>query len=394
MELVFELVDRRQHDRTDSPSKSFDRSGGQIGRAKDCHWCIEDEKRHLSSHHAEVTFRDGAFYLTDQSSNGIRLASSGAQLRKGEAYRIEQGAVYQMGDVQVRARVIERAPEQAVGLGPSGSGYIPDDAFLVEVDPLFALDNDASDLRPMDDLAAVSLPETPARQRADYAQIDHENIIVPTLVPAPVIEPAPQPAPPERLGEAFWARFGAALGVDLAGLDDQAREDLAVQAASLLRHSVGALQQSLHTRSELKNELRLSLTTPQGASRNPIKAPLDADQALGELLRPRRPGQLSAEQAVAQAFRDLQAHQVALLGASRSALRSTLEHFAPSQLALQFERLGRKSWFGNRWKQYVRYHEALSVDADWSERLLAKDFAQTYEEQVRLIASLHHDPRG
>jgi type VI secretion system protein ImpI len=36
-----------------------------------------------------------------------------------------------------------------------------------------------------------------------------------------------------------------------------------VQAAGLLRHSVAGLQQSLRTRSELKNELRLSLTTPQ-----------------------------------------------------------------------------------------------------------------------------------
>jgi type VI secretion system protein ImpI len=146
------------------------------------------------------------------------------------------------------------------------------------------------------------------------------------------------PAPRERRDDAFWKRFGAALGVDLDNLDEQAREDLAVQAAGLLRHSVAGLQQSLRTRSELKNELRLSLTTPQSASRNPIKAPLEADQVLGDLLKPRRGGQLSAEQAVAQAFRDLQAHQVAMLGASRQALRSTLEHFAPEQLALQFER--------------------------------------------------------
>ncbi|MFJ4347463.1 type VI secretion system-associated FHA domain protein TagH [Pseudomonas sp. NPDC089401] len=393
MELVFELVDKRQHGRTDSPSKSFGRGGGLIGRAKDCHWSIEDDKRHLSSHHAEVTCRDGVFYLIDQSSNGIRLASNGAQLRKGEAYRIEQGAVYQMGDVEVRARLIESSQGMDVGLGQMGSNIIPDDAFL-GLDPMVALDEEESRLRPMDELAAMTLPETPAKLRADYAQIDRENIIVPTLVAPPVDEPAPQPAPRERLGESFWARFGAALGVDVAGLDDQAREDLAVQAAGLLRHSVGALQQSLRTRSELKNELRLSLTTPQGASRNPIKAPLDPDQALGELLKPRRPGQLSAEQAVAQAFRDLQAHQVALLGASRNALRSTLEHFAPSQLTLQFERQGRKPLFGSRWKQYVRHHEALAADADWSERLLAKDFARTYEEQVRLIASLHHDPQG
>jgi predicted component of type VI protein secretion system len=30
----------------------------------------------------------------------------------------------------------------------------------------------------------------------------------------------------------------------------------------------------------------------------------------------------------------------------------------------------------------VRYHQALVGNEDWSERLLTKDFARTYEEQV------------
>lgn len=393
MEVVFELLDKRQHGRADSPSKTFDRAGGDIGRAKDCHWCIDDDKRHLSSHHAHVSFENGEFFLTDTSSNGIRLANSGAQLRKGEAYRIEQGAVYRMGDIEVRARLIDSEPGLDIGLGMPGANIIPDDAFL-GLDPITALDQQEIALRPMDELVAMTMPEPPARQRADYAQIDHENLIVPTLVP--VVTPEPTPAPPQRepRDDAFWKRFGAALGVDLNDLDEQARETLAVQAAGLLRHSVASLQQSLRTRSELKNELRLSLTTPQGASRNPIKAPLEADQVLGELLKPRRAGQLTGEQAVSQAFRDLQAHQVAMLGASRHALRSTLEHFAPEQLVLQFERQDRKRLFGSRWKSYVRYHQALVGNEDWSERLLAKDFTRTYEEQVRLIASLNHDPQG
>jgi type VI secretion system protein ImpI len=31
---------------------------------------------------------------------------------------------------------------------------------------------------------------------------------------------------------------------------------------------------------------------------------------------------------------------------------------------------------------------------DWSERLFARDFAQAYEEQVRLIATLNTDLQG
>lgn len=99
---------------------------------------------------------------------------------------------------------------------------------------------------------------------------------------------------------------------------------------------------------------------------------------------------------MARAFRDLQAHQVALLSASRAAVRATLDHFAPEPLALRLERdgrLSRLSGAGGRWRAYQRYHQRLRHDDDWTERLLARDFAQAYEEQVRLIATLHGNPR-
>ena len=108
------------------------------------------------------------------------------------------------------------------------------------------------------------------------------------------------------------------------------------------KHSVAGLQQSLRTRSELKNELRLALTTVQSAGNNPLKHSADASEALNALLRGGKPGQLSAEQAVGRAFRDLQAHQVALLAASRAAVHAMFEQLAPEQLALRFEREGRK----------------------------------------------------
>ncbi|HAF91922.1 MAG TPA: type VI secretion system-associated FHA domain protein TagH, partial [Pseudomonas sp.] len=49
---------------------------------------------------------------------------------------------------------------------------------------------------------------------------------------------------------------------------------------------------------------------------------------------------------------------------------------------------------GSRWRAYRRWHERLQRDDDWSERLFARDFARTYEEQVRLIATLDTDLQG
>ncbi|QQZ42013.1 type VI secretion system-associated FHA domain protein TagH [Pseudomonas sp. SK3(2021)] len=397
MELVFEMLNTKQFVPTELSSKTFKQAGGVIGRGEDCDWIIPDRKRHLSNHHAIVSYRDGMFFLTDTSSNGIQASDSGARLRKGEPQRIEHGSVYVLGDFEIRARLV-RDPatfDTEVGRPQAAGSIIPDDAFL-DLDPLNALDQQERVYSEIDELTALNTPRQEPRQRADYARIDMESLLVPELVAQPEAPVAVEPAPVERQREGFWEHFGAALGVDLKGLDHDAREALAINAARLLKQSIGGLQQSLRTRSELKNELRLAQTTAQGGSKNPLKFAVDASEALGILLQGNKPGQLPAEQAISRAFRDLQAHQVALLTASRAAVRGTLEHFSPQQLTLRFERDNKPllATSGSRWRAYNRYHQALRQDDDWSERLLARDFAQAYEEQIRLISTLHTEHQG
>lgn len=398
MELVFDMLGTQQFVPTGLRSKTFKQAGGVIGRRKDCDWIIPDRKRHLSNHHALISYHEGTFFLTDTSSNGIRDSESGANLRKGTATRIEHGSVYVLGGFKIRARLVSDPATFDVEVGrPQAAGsIIPDNAFL-DLDPLNDLDQQERVFSEIDELISPSTTLSDSRQRADYARIDMECLIVPELINAPV-EPAPAPPPEavEHQSEGFWEHFGAALGVDLKGLDHDAREALALNAARLLKQSVGGLQQSLRTRSELKNELRLAQTTVQGTQKNPLKYAVDASEALGILLQPSKPGQWSAEQAISRAFRDLQAHQVALLTASRAAVRGTLEHFSPQQLTLRFERDNKPLLItaGSRWRAYGRYHQALRQDDDWSERLLARDFAQAYEEQIRLISTLHTDHQG
>ena len=395
MELVFERLNTQHLLSTDLIQKTFKQAGGVIGRGQDCDWVIADRKRHLSSHHASISYRDGRFFLTDVSSNGTLDLVSGARLLKGEAVPIEDGSAYALGDIRIRARLVfDPAPfDVEVGLPQAAGSVIPDNAFL-DLDPLHALDQEEREYSLIDELIDPRAVFEDTPQRADYALIDRENLTVPELVQAPqALAPASLPVETRRESEGFWDRFGAALGLDIEDLDDVAREALALNAARLLRQSVGGLQQSLRTRSELKTELRLAQTTAQGCQMNPLKFTADAGEALDVLLRPGKPGQLSAEQAIAHAFRDVQAHQVALLSASRAALRGTLEHFSPQQMTLRFER-DTKPLFatsGSRWRAYGRYHQALRQDNDWSERLLARDFAQAYEEQVRLISALHFD---
>lgn len=397
MELVFEMLNTKQFVPTELCQKTFKQAGGVIGRGDDCDWIIPDRKRHLSSHHAVISYRDGAFYLTDTSSNGIQVSDSGARLRKGEAVRIEHGSLYVLGDFEIRARLI-RDPavfDVEVGRPQAAGSIIPDDAFL-DLDPLNALDQQERVYSEIEELISPRTVIQDTRQRADYARIDMESLMVPEQVEAPLAAEPVAPRVVERQSEGFWEQFGVALGVDLKDLGHDTKEALALNAARLLKQSIGGLQQSLRTRSELKNELRLAQTLVQGTHKNPLKFAVDAGEALDILLQPNKPGQMPAGQAISRAFRDLQAHQVALLTASRAAVRSTLEHFSPQQLTLRFERDNKPllATSGSRWRAYGRYHQALRQDDDWSERLLARDFAQAYEEQIRLISTLNADHQG
>ena len=396
MELVFDVVSAPQQMPGLVTSKSFKQAGGIIGRADSCDWVIPDTRRVISGQHARISHRDGHFFLTDTSSNGIQLKNSGARLSKGEPQRIEHGDVYCLGEVEIQARLIQDPSVFLDHASPhaGGANIIPDDAFL-DLDPLNALDQQERLYNETDELAMPGLASTRQAQQ-DYARIDMESLAVPELVTPPET-PAPAPAPePQRLPPRFWDQFASELGVDLAQLDEQERQALALRVARLLKISVGNLQQSLRTRSELKSEMRLAQTTVQTAGNNPLKHSSDAAAALTILLRDSEPGQLPAEQAVSRAFRDLQAHQVALIAASRAAVKGMLEHLSPEQLTLRFERENKSliSTSGGRWRAYMKLYSALEGNNEWSERLFARDFATAYEEQIRLIATLNTDYQG
>ncbi|MEH6388952.1 type VI secretion system-associated FHA domain protein TagH [Pseudomonas profundi] len=398
MELVFDVVSAQPLTAGFTATMTFRKAGGIIGRAETCDWVIPDRKRVVSGRHALVTFENGAFHLTDTSSNGILVRDSGARLQKNEPHRIEHGSVYSLGEFEIRARLIQDPAVYESDLGrPEASGsIIPDDAFL-DLDPLNALDQQESAYAQKSDLDLFD-PLSPDHDiQQDYARIDMESLLVPEMVAAPTPPSQPEPVtPPPRMPSRFWEKYSEALGVNMDDLGDDEREALALAAAKLLKQSIGGLQQSLKTRSDLKSEMRLALTAVQGADTNPLKHASETSEALTGMLRNPKPGQMSASRAVSLAFRDIQANQVALIAASRAVVKAVLDQLAPDQLALRFESENKSllRTAGGNWRDYSRLHHSMQRDDEWSKRLFARDFAMAYEEQVRLIATLNTDIQG
>ncbi|KIZ52033.1 hypothetical protein UM91_05535 [Pseudomonas oryzihabitans] len=395
MELVFDLVGSRAHAPGLLTQKTFRHVGGLIGRSEDCDWYLPDPQRVLSSQHARISYSEGDYFLTDLSSNGVQLAD-GQRLTKGEPWRIQHGQTFALGTFALAARLV-RDPSGFADdfqVPTSAPGLIPDDAFL-ELDPLQALER--RDPHGIDELEGLD-PFATDITRSDYARVDLDSLGIPALVehsaPAPVERPA---AAPQRQTPTFWKAFGVALGLELADLDHEARETLALEVARLLRLATQGLHGCLRTRNETRNELRLPLTTVQSSGNNPLAFAADGDAALSQLLRPSASGQLTADQALLRACRELQAHQVGLVAASRKAVLATLEQLAPAQCEARLERDGRRPRWGRDarlWRAWQRQYRELHQDDDWRERLFAKDFAQAYTEQVRLIATLNPTQQG
>jgi type VI secretion system protein ImpI len=390
MQLMFEVCSAGHGGSVPPLRKTFDGVGGVIGRGAGCDWSIADSSRLLSSHHALVSYRDGRYFLTDISSNGIGLGGSAERLRKGQARAISDGEVFLLGPLEVRARLMQPAMVAGHSAGAlMTDGQIPDDAFL-ELDPLRGL---ALEQLRKEELAAWEGPPAEPGQWADFATADRDHLVPPELVkPAQEMTPNPQVGMSAQDDESFWSAFAEALGIRLGPLDSPGRHAVAIKAASLLRLTVDGLQQSLRTRTDLKNELELALTCTSLKGQNPLKDSADACGALELLLGDGQLGQVSAELAIVSAYRDLQAHQVAVLVACRAAVRGTLAAFAPAHLLLCFERQEKPPRFstcGAHWRAYQRHYQRLIEDERLSERLLGADFAKAYEEQVRLISTLH-----
>ena len=385
MQLVFEVCDTAGAE--PQADKVFEGVGGVIGRGATCDWVIADPRRLMSSHHAFISYRDGQYFLTDISSNGIGIAGSPEQLRRGQVRLIGEGDVYQLGSVSIRARLTGHVPEASV-LGE----LIPDDLFL-GADPVEAMEREQRRSESSAELEALNTAPSEPSHSVDHGIVERDYLVVPKWAEPVEDVPASQPDPVIPVDhEAFWLQFGAALGMPLDALDTQGRETLAIKVASLLRQSVEGLQQSLRTRDELTRDLNLGGATAAPNSHRLLRDCADTQAALAALLGDTEPGQVPAELALAHACREMQAHQLALVVACRATVRGALAAFAPGHLLLCFELEGKPSMFspdGAHWRAYQGHYQRQVDQECLVKQLFRHDFSDAYEEQVRLVSTLH-----
>ncbi len=158
-------------------------------------------------------------------------------------------------------------------------------------------------------------------------------------------------------------------------------------AGNLLRRLVAGMVVMLEARARAKSQLGAQGTSLEFDGNNPLKFARTPEQALEQLLNVPHRGFMDSERAIEDAFKDLQAHQMATLKAMQGALRATLDRFSPRAIRARAEQGGFLTRIlpGARdaalWAAYEKEFSGVAQGSDEAfMEMFAKEFRRAYEE--------------
>lgn len=220
--------------------------------------------------------------------------------------------------------------------------------------------------------------------------------VAPLTVPSDTPIPATSDTPKKvNIGrQSVQADGGAdlarALGLDRLSVDQQ--NVLNETVANTVKETVAGMMQTLRTRSEIKSEFRMNMTTIQSAENNPLKFSVTPEDAIENMFAKEGKAYLSPIDAMNDGFSDISEHQVALFDAMRAAYEHILGQFDPSFLAQKFEKTSSKRFLGygkgkgKNWDAYLALFEEYKEDNELTfKRLFGEVFADAYERRMHSL---------
>lgn len=183
-----------------------------------------------------------------------------------------------------------------------------------------------------------------------------------------------------------------AMGLTAAELSDEQIREIHATVGAIMRETIDGLMQVLRSRTSIKNEFRINITTIQPVENNPIKFSANVDEVL-ELMFLRRSRAYKAPlDAIEESFNSIADHQLAVIAGIRSAFRSVLSKFDPERLEEEFKQTGKGGLLpgvikGRFWGAYQEHYQKVVNDIERSfQELFGDEFVQAYEDQMRKLS--------
>ncbi|MCP4492604.1 MAG: type VI secretion system-associated FHA domain protein TagH [Gammaproteobacteria bacterium] len=186
--------------------------------------------------------------------------------------------------------------------------------------------------------------------------------------------------------------FINALGFGDKQLDDTAISQINQLAGEVMREMVAGMMQVLGSRSSIKNEFRMNVTTIQPVENNPLKFSANVDDALENMFLKQGNAFKQPMDAVHECFNGVAEHQVAIIAGIREAFKAVIERFDPVILEERFAKQHKGgilpgSHKAKNWDAFVDYYNELAGDIDKSfQYLFGNGFVRAYEAQLQKLA--------
>ena len=185
--------------------------------------------------------------------------------------------------------------------------------------------------------------------------------------------------------KAFLSGAGLTRAAELQGADPVETMRL---LGKIYRDVVVGLRGLLEARRVIKSELKMSQTIIQQSGNNPLKWSLSDEEAVESLLGQGQRGRLPPQEAIQEAFDDLNTHQIAMVVGMQRAIAVLLKRFDPKALEARIESAntvsklmpGLKSRY---WEEFTRLYAEIAQEAEEDfDNLFGREFAKAYEERV------------
>ncbi|MCW8935089.1 MAG: type VI secretion system-associated FHA domain protein TagH [Gammaproteobacteria bacterium] len=182
-----------------------------------------------------------------------------------------------------------------------------------------------------------------------------------------------------------------AMGLHQMNMDDAEIQQVNLVVGEVVREMVSGLMQVLGSRSSIKNEFRMNVTTIQPVENNPLKFSANIDDALENMFIKQGNAYKKPVEAVKESFDSIAEHQVAILAGIRAAFKGVIERFDPILLEQRFAKQKKAglipaSQKAKNWDAYLEYYNELAGDIDNSfQYLFGDEFVSAYEEQLQKL---------
>ena len=107
------------------PEKTLEYGSMAIGRGPDNDWILPDPARLVSSKHCLVQNKDGRYYITDSSTNGVELVKASVRMQRGNSELLNHGEVIRIGEYEIQVALESSIAEGSAPFSsaPSGSNF-------------------------------------------------------------------------------------------------------------------------------------------------------------------------------------------------------------------------------------------------------------------------------